>query len=123
MPDDYVAYRHIIPEVGKHMVTTIWRVEAGGLTTEAYSERFIWLPTQAQLQAIASEYFAETGGWESRGLLLLSVFHRWIKDNGSYLVNSKLSQASMEQLWLAFVMKEKYDKVWDGNDWIKNPLY
>jgi len=25
---------------------------------------------------------------------------------------------SMEQLWLAFVMKEKYSKVWDGEDWI-----
>lgn len=26
---------------------------------------------------------------------------------------------SMEQLWLAFVMKEKYNKVWNGNDWVK----
>jgi len=25
--------------------------------------------------------------------------------------------ASMEQLWLAFVMKEKYNKIWDGEDW------
>lgn len=24
---------------------------------------------------------------------------------------------SMEQLWLAFVMKEKYNKTWDGNEW------
>jgi len=24
---------------------------------------------------------------------------------------------SMEQLWLAFVMKEKFDKVWNGEDW------
>ena len=24
---------------------------------------------------------------------------------------------SMEQLWLAFVMKEKYNKVWDGETW------
>jgi len=27
--------------------------------------------------------------------------------------------ASMEQLWLAFVMKEKYNKVWNGEDWIE----
>ena len=26
---------------------------------------------------------------------------------------------SMEQLWLAFVMSEKYNKKWDGKDWIK----
>ena len=25
---------------------------------------------------------------------------------------------SFEQLWLAFVMKEKFNKVWDGKDWI-----
>lgn len=24
---------------------------------------------------------------------------------------------SMEQLWLAFVMKEKYNKVWNGENW------
>ncbi len=25
---------------------------------------------------------------------------------------------SMEQLWLAFVMKEKYNKVWTGEEWV-----
>ena len=25
---------------------------------------------------------------------------------------------SMEQLWLAFVMKEKFNKMWDGGKWI-----
>ena len=29
---------------------------------------------------------------------------------------------SMEQLWLAFVMKEKYNKIWNGKDWIKGEL-
>jgi len=24
----------------------------------------------------------------------------------------------MEQLWLAFVMKEKHNKTWNGKDWI-----
>lgn len=26
---------------------------------------------------------------------------------------------SMEQLWLAFVMKELHSKIWDGDNWIK----
>lgn len=26
---------------------------------------------------------------------------------------------SMEQLWLAFVMKERYSKQWSGKDWVK----
>lgn len=25
---------------------------------------------------------------------------------------------SMEQLWLAFVMKEKFNKTWNGEDWL-----
>lgn len=27
---------------------------------------------------------------------------------------------SMEQLWLAFVMKEKYNKLWNGKEWIND---
>jgi hypothetical protein len=26
--------------------------------------------------------------------------------------------STFEQLWLAFVMKEKYNKVWNGEDWV-----
>ena len=26
---------------------------------------------------------------------------------------------SLEQLWLAFIMNEKYSKIWNENDWIK----
>ncbi len=27
------------------------------------------------------------------------------------------SKSTMEQLWLAFVMKEKYNKIWNGKEW------
>jgi hypothetical protein len=27
---------------------------------------------------------------------------------------------SFVELWLAFVMKEKYNKIWNGKDWVKN---
>lgn len=33
-------------------------------------------------------------------------------------VNSQLT--SMEQMWLAFVMKEKHNKVWNGEGWIQS---
>ena len=29
------------------------------------------------------------------------------------------AKISMEQLWLAFVMKELHSKIWDGDNWIK----
>lgn len=32
---------------------------------------------------------------------------------------SPLVPAKMEQLWLAFVLKKKYNKVWDGKEWVE----
>ena len=46
--------------------------------------------------------------WDLRGNL--------ISKNLLYIIDLK----SMEQLWLAFVMKEKYEKTWDGTNWIEN---
>ena len=34
-------------------------------------------------------------------------------------VMSRYGLNTMEQLWLAFVMKEKYNKIWNGTDWEK----
>lgn len=36
---------------------------------------------------------------------------KWLREDLDYI-------NSMEQLWLAFVMKEKYNKVWNGEDWV-----
>lgn len=67
---------------------------------------FVWLPRQDQLQ----EMMIETG----TNINLLHYFVSWI-DNTYNLC----SWDSMEQLWLAFVMKERYSKVWNGEDWVK----
>ena len=37
--------------------------------------------------------------------------------SGYCAVNTISQFSSMEQLWLAFYMKEKYNKVWDGENW------
>lgn len=77
----------------------------------------IWLPRQDQLQAILDIKHHPT--------LLLHAFHKWavIENNWVQYLPYGDGEAtncpftSMEQLWLAFVMKEKYDKVWTGEDW------
>ncbi len=38
----------------------------------------------------------------------------WAKDG-----NFEIKYTSMEQIWLAFVMHDKYSKIWDGTDWVK----
>jgi len=71
----------------------------------------IWLPRQDQLQEMLSLHnlWAKT-----------LAFEFFLRKEGSYDIKSYAFQfTSMEQLWLAFVMKEKYNKVWNGEDWVK----
>ena len=42
---------------------------------------------------------------------MFSAFGRWYDEEGDYTL-------SAEQLWLVFVMKEKYNKSWNSEDWI-----
>lgn len=74
----------------------------------------IWLPRQDQLQILV--YSKEQLEFPSAMLLDqqqgIAAFIR--KETMRYF-------SSMEQLWLAFVMKEKYDKVWNGKGWIELP--
>ena len=66
----------------------------------------IWLPRQDQLQEMVEDgEFANNQAWYKLG-----KFYAWVRDVGRY------NFESMEQLWLAFVMKEN-GKTWDGEDW------
>ena len=54
------------------------------------------------------------------------TFVYWLDRFYKYVENQERHESmiggcySMEQLWLAFVMHEKYGKTWDGKDW--NPM-
>ena len=66
----------------------------------------IWLPTQSQLQEMVES--AEC--YHNRPRYLLTAFLKYCTES--------LYLASMEQLWLAFVMKEKFNKTWDGDRYV-----
>jgi len=68
----------------------------------------IWLPRQDQLQEMLGKPLNE----------LLDSFLEW-EDDAYFLLRKRDRFTSMEQLWLAFVMKEKYGKTWDGENWVK----
>lgn len=81
-----------------------------------------WIPRQDQLQ--------EMMGLSDRQLMKqFRDFLWWItgvpqaKYPGGVYDNLSMPYGvflpSFDQLWLAFVMKEKYGKVWNGEDWIK----
>jgi len=71
---------------------------------EEYKSWCIWLPRQDQLQGMVDSH----SSW-----YLCNQFYRFVIDIIEYK-----KDISMEQLWLAFVMSEKYQKTWDGKEWI-----
>ena len=67
-----------------------------------------WLPRQDQLQEMMSKSY---GNCTWYGVLDVLIDY--------YQTGEYKNINSMEQLWLAFVMAEKYQKHWNGRDWVK----
>ncbi len=70
---------------------------------------FIWLPRQDELQAMF-------GGYGVRQLT--QCFFRFACSINCDELEYTQIFTSMEQLWLAFVMKEKFKKKWNGTEWV-----
>jgi len=90
---------------------------AGKLAWYLKSE-MIWLPRQDQLQELTH---AKKHGGALFGELI--KFIEWFEK--TYIEMSNMDKPNrtffntQEQLWLAFVMKEKYGEKWIDNDWRK----
>ena len=69
----------------------------------------IWLPRQDQLQDMVTYSV-----WFEK----LYRFYDWLQKE-NYNPTKWITFSSIEQLWLAFVMKEKYLKEWNEKDWVK----
>ncbi|MBA7492534.1 hypothetical protein ES702_03084 [subsurface metagenome] len=75
--------------------------------------RSFWLPRQDQLQEMAAKMPTWT---DTRPINVLCRFWNWWNSSDWNLCSDN---TTLEQLWLAFVMKEKYNKTWSGKEWIK----
>lgn len=81
----------------------------------------IWLPRQDQLQEMVNEL----PEWQKHIINRLYAFADFVHKEPylpKHFKDIEKDEAchfftSMEQLWLAFVMKEKYNKIWYGEDW------
>ncbi len=71
----------------------------------------IWLPTQAQLQEMVP---TKTGSTQPNFRMISELNHFYDYWDTSGIPNFLTTWG---QLWLAFVMKEKHNKVWDGEKW------
>ena len=68
----------------------------------------VWLPKQDQLQEVVIEKYATP--WD----LAIAFSNVLMGDKASYF--DKFD--SMEKLWLAFIMREKYKKQWKEGEWV-----
>ena len=81
--------------------------EVNGFDYESLIARSFPLYSQDQLQGMVD-------GW-LYPMTLTRKFYLWLWKGEE--PTTPHSDPSMEQLWLAFVMKEKYNKVWINNKW------
>ena len=92
---------------------------------EAHPEGFKGFDRTKNVQDQLQEMIRESGYTGFNGL---KYFIRWLQNSegGTYPFfrcqdNEEFPPfTSMEQLWLAFVMKERYSKLWNGEEWIKS---
>ena len=100
------AYRLVCGEIIDEDGNYIIEVEKPIPDIQGYY--YVWLPRQDQLQAMMGEELYQ----------LLGGFDRWLlkmlyeKDSDLY--------SSMEQLWLTFVMHQKFGKTWNSKkeEWV-----
>jgi hypothetical protein len=80
--------------------------------------KYIFLPRQDQLQEMVII--------DNNTLGLLDKFHEYVTDlyykssENDYL---RILESSFEKLWLAFVMKEKFNKTWKAGKWIRGMCF
>lgn len=78
-------------------------IQEGGLRLG----KWIWIPAQDTLQELS-------GCIRVRPRKILEDLYKF---SGSVDFSKEYSPKTMEQLWLALVMKEKYSKTWNGKEW------
>ncbi len=86
-----------------------------GFATNGITLGYIWLPRQDQLQEMILQKYGDPNDSDLDVHTLVQEFEGFYaqpEEWGDYPFRS------MEQLWLAFVMQEKYKKIWDGDNWI-----
>jgi hypothetical protein len=74
----------------------------------------IWLPRQDQLQEMINLWWKKYGTY---GVPLIKGFYEFSMQFWQGPFMEKDGEFTFEQLWLAFTMKLKFKKVWNGNDW------
>ena len=105
---------------------TSYNLEAAGMGIKKLVKSFVWLPTQEQLQERVSPIlkdrynkYCDLGRMNRVGNWIIRIFFGFVGGNVQDGQNNPIWNHSnnINELWLAFVMKECWNKIWDGNKW------
>ena len=117
------------PKIGDWYLNLDRDVECVSLMGESiikhHTKYHIWLPTQEQLQEMVLPIFFKRYS-TTHALrndpsfiyrMIIEKFQRWINRSSPSFDKYMAMFNSMNELWLAFVMHEKYHKIWTGEEW------
>ena len=109
----YHPQRWVYPdETGRYELPLVGYDEGDGITYTS----LVWLPRQDQLQEMVIDIIDCSSHSATANLINFGTrLQQFVKDDYDYWMQF----TSMEQLWLAFVMKEKYNKTWNGEKWVE----
>lgn len=124
--NDYLyASPYYLPKVLKERSIQIlkWDNDEGHPIIGGYSdneEGAIWLPTQEQLQAMLPEVKDKIHVAFGFNSFLRSTYNNDTLQPAYVVLNSLHPNyfCSMNEFWLCYVIKEKYNKIWTGKDWV-----
>jgi len=74
---------------------------------------WVWLPRQDQLQEMMIGYDVNQLLWNFICFVKHPIGNGCFDGDNEYVVQF----TTFEQLWLAFVMKERWNKIWNGTKW------
>ena len=102
----------LIPNIEVTWMTTVVFVDRKANWYYSTVDETVQLERQDQLQEMVSD---------NPYTNIKNAMYSMLDDLHKFAFNSNwlgFIPVTMEQLWLAFVMKEKYSKSWNGKDWI-----
>ncbi len=103
----------IVPNIVTYAINPLGEDSEYGKYAWYFQHELVWLPRQDQLQEMVTADGLSRVSECAAGLI--ESFYQWW---GVYSQHHYSTRESMEQLWLIFVMKEKYNKEWNGEEWI-----
>jgi len=108
------AFKHL--GMPSYYRTPYYNTKDNSIMQLPYLKECIPIYTQDQLQDMVERSLSV----KSNGNHMAVQFAYFVSDHiENHIHFGDVLLQSMEQLWLAFVMHEKYGKKWDGQDWVK----